>query len=270
MPSNKQNKAISPVNSVIRALDILEYLTYSSAPIGISEISRHFDINRTTTYNLVLSLVEKAYVAKDESGKYLVTSRLFELGTVYQNSFPLVHLVKRSVFPTQKNIKCTSKLTVLSDNLRAVIIYSRCNEDELFQLPLGYSFPLHTSASGKVLLAYSPEKILNRFFTTCEFPRYTENTITDKDIFFKELEKVRLHGYAEDNCEYETAQVCYAAPVMSNSGIIAAISVSGNKNDMMQYRDELIRELVSYCRTLSMESGYIPNPLDSTFRSSHA
>lgn len=257
-----KSKTITPVNSVIRALDILEYLNYSPVSVGLSDISRRFGINRTTTYNLVASLMEKAYVAKGEDGKYHVTSRLFELGTVYQNSFPLVHLVKRSVFPIQSNFKCTCKLTVLADDMRAVIIFTRCNEDELFQLPLGYSFPLHTSASGKVLLAYSPPAVRQRYFANCDLPSYTENTITDKEIFKAELDRVREQGYAMDNGEYEPSQVCYAAPVMNNSGAMAAISVSGKKQDMLDSKQELIQEIIGYCRNLSIESGYIPSPLE--------
>lgn len=255
-------KTASSVNSVGRALDILEYLTYAPEPVGISEISRHFSINRTTTYNLVTSLIEKGYVSKTDGGKYCVTSRMFELGTVFQNSFPLVHLVKRSVFPSRANIKYTCKLTILADNLRAVILFSRCTEDKMFQLPLGYSFPLHTSASGKVLLAYASPAVVEHYIETATFKRYTEYTITDKEQYRKELQKVRENGYAVDNCEFESDQVCYAAPVLNNTGAIAAISVSGGAAQMTEHRELLIQDILSYTRSLSLESGYTPNRLE--------
>lgn len=260
--NSPSGKAATSVNSVGRALDIMEYLTYSTEPVGISEISRHFAINRTTTYNLISSLMEKGYVSKTTSGKYVVTSRLFELGTVFQNSFPLVHLVKRSAFPFRNNIKCTCKLTILADNLRAVILFSRSSEDELYQLPLGYSFPLHTAASGKVLLAYSPQEVVDNYLATSDFRQYTEFTITDKGIYREELENVQKNGYAVDNCEYEHDQVCYAAPVMNNSGAIAAISISGTAKEMLEHREDLIQDVLSYTRGLSLESGFIPNRLE--------
>ena len=259
---DSKSKVASSVNSISRALDILEYLTYATNPIGISEISRHFSINRTTTYNLVSSLLEKGYVSKNASGKYVVTSRLFELGTIFQNSFPLVHLVKRSVFPIQDTVKCTCKLTILADNLRAVILYSRSNEDEMFQLPLGYSFPLQTSASGKVLLAYSAPAVVDNYINNADFTQYTEFTITDKIQYREELSKVRENGFAIDNCEYENNQICYAAPVLSNAGAIAAISVSGTAKSMQDNREQLIQGILSYTRSLSLESGYIPNRLE--------
>ncbi|MFV0353032.1 MAG: IclR family transcriptional regulator, partial [Oscillospiraceae bacterium] len=260
MPQNAApQKSGTPVNSIGRALDILEYLTYSlSTPVGISEISRYFDINRTTTYNLVSSLMEKGYVGKTLNGKYTVTSRLFELGTVFQNSFSLVHLVKRSVFPLPEGAKCTSKLTILADNMRAVIIFSRSNEDDLSQLPLGYSFPLHTSASGKVLLAHAPQVVLDNYIASTDLKRYTENTITDKAMFLEELSKVKENGFAVDNCEYTPDQICLSAPVINNMGTIAAISVSGRVKMMEKYRDQILPDLLSYTYSLSLESGYVP------------
>lgn len=255
-------KTATSVNSVGRALDILEYLTYAPEPVGISDISRHFSINRTTTYNLISSLIAKGYVNKTHMGKYVVTSRMFELGTVFQNSFPLVHLVKRSVFPFLDNIKCTCKLTILADNLRAVILYSRCNEDEMSQLPLGYSFPLHTSASGKVLLAYATPAVVDNYVAFADFKRYTDFTITDKEQYRQELFKVRENGYAVDNCEFESDQVCYAAPVLNNTGVIAAISVSGAAAPMLAQKEQLIQDILSYTRSLSLESGYTPNRLE--------
>jgi len=258
MPDEKkesQNRN-SSVNSVVRALDILEYLTYASEPVGVSAISRHLAINRTTTYSLVNALIKKRYITKLDDGKYKVTSRLLELGTVFQDKFPLTQLVKMSGFPFLDDYKCVCKLIILEDNKRAVIIFSRSSEDELFHLPLGYSYPLHTSASGKVLLGYSSPAVVDEYIATNDFKQYTENTITDREQFRRELENVRENGYAADIREYDKDLVCFAAPVMNSAGVIAAITVSGRPEYMLAHRNRLVSDIMSYTRSLSLKSGY--------------
>ncbi|MEA5050777.1 MAG: IclR family transcriptional regulator [Oscillospiraceae bacterium] len=243
-------------NSVIRALDILETMTYAPAPLGVSEISKSCSLNRTTTYHLLSSLMEKGYICKGDNAKYHVTSRLFELGTAYQNSFPLVHLVKRFRFEFSSAVKYTCKLSILTDNLRAIILYSYTTETNLRQLPLGYAFPLHTSAAGKVLLAFSPQSVRDNFFKNCRFEPYTERTITDPEQFKTVLDKVVQNGYATDEREFMDDQICIGAPVRTGSGGLSAISISGSCSEFLTHKDELTRELLGYTQSLSFESGY--------------
>jgi DNA-binding IclR family transcriptional regulator len=59
-------------------------------------------------------------------------------------------------------------------------------------------------------------------------PRFTDNTITDREHLLRELASIREKGLSFDNEEYEVGLRCVAAPVQDNRGhVVAAISISG-------------------------------------------
>ncbi len=243
------------IASVSRAFDILEYLSYSATPVGISELSKRFQINRATTYHLVNSLIAKGYVYRNADRKYLITCRAFELGVAYQNRFPAVHYMKRCNLSFMSAIPCTCKLAVLTNDLRALIIYSRSTEDALVQLQPGYTFPLHTSASGKVLLAFSQPGVAERYLENRELTGFTLNTITNKEQFLRELELVRSRGYALDDREWSLDQICIAGPVMDRNHNVSALTVSGQAEVVKRHWDRLVHEVLTISRFLSKELG---------------
>jgi DNA-binding IclR family transcriptional regulator len=82
--------------------------------------------------------------------------------------------------------------------------------------------PLHCTALGKVLLAYTAGELPG----TLE--AFTPNTITDPVTLRQHLETVRQQGYALDHEEFEPGVRCIAVPVYDLQGrVIAAMGISG-------------------------------------------
>ena len=92
----------------------------------------------------------------------------------------------------------------------------------------GLRLPLHCTAVGKVLLGGMDEEGVDRAIHERGLPRYTPNTITDRQQLSKELERIRRDGLAVDREEREIGLRCIAAPVLDGRGrVIAAVSISG-------------------------------------------
>jgi IclR family acetate operon transcriptional repressor len=93
---------------------------------------------------------------------------------------------------------------------------------------VGRAFPLHASASGKLVLAELSDDALAAWAAHHPLDRYTDHTITDHDGLRGELERVRRRGYAELADELEDGLAAIAAPVRSPEGaLVAIIGVSG-------------------------------------------
>ncbi len=91
--------------------------------------------------------------------------------------------------------------------------------------------PAHCIASGKVLLAYLPLGMLNEILDRKPLEASTEKTITNKGILLKQLETIRLQGYATEFEEYEQGVCCVAAPIRRFDGqIAAALSITSLAN----------------------------------------
>jgi len=79
---------------------------------------------------------------------------------------------------------------------------------------------------GKVHLAYGDKALRNRV-TSRRLDKFTERTITDPDALAKELENVRMQGYAIDDEEISRGLTCIGAPIFdSNGAVIAALSLT--------------------------------------------
>ncbi len=115
--------------------------------------------------------------------------------------------------------------------------------------------PLYCTASGKVLICYQPE-LANDIYSR-PVPRYTLNTITDKEAFVRELETTKLRGYGVDKEEFSNGLNCIATPLMDATGeIIATISVvAPTSTHSWDKLTETIPYLMDYSHRISARLG---------------
>lgn len=91
-----------------------------------------------------------------------------------------------------------------------------------------YRFYLHTSAPGKVLLAYLPNEQRSEIISRIHFKQFTPSTITDPADFEAELDDVITKGYAIDVSEQLEGMHCLGVPVFNETkNIVAAIWTTG-------------------------------------------
>jgi DNA-binding IclR family transcriptional regulator len=117
--------------------------------------------------------------------------------------------------------------------------------------------PAYCTALGKSLLAYLPETRLREVLDDTKFAKYTDKTITEIESLLKELDKVRKQGYSIDNEEHEQGAGCLACPIFGHLGIVAAISVSGPVERVLnsQNRDSLIQLVKETAEEISARLG---------------
>ena len=117
----------------------------------------------------------------------------------------------------------------------------------------------HSSALGKVLLAFAAEGKLKEIFKQKGLPKLTDNTIANLNLLQEHLTQVQSEGYAVDDEENEKGIRCVAAPVKDYTGkVIAAISISGPTVRMTMERidRELTPRVVSTADKISQKLGY--------------
>jgi DNA-binding IclR family transcriptional regulator len=93
-------------------------------------------------------------------------------------------------------------------------------------LPAGTALPPHCSASGKLLLAFKPAAERAQLLEAMPLARFTDRTITSRQLLESELDRIVAAGYAVDNEEYVAGVACVAVPVRDASGdVVAAVAV---------------------------------------------
>jgi DNA-binding IclR family transcriptional regulator len=121
----------------------------------------------------------------------------------------------------------------------------------------GQRTPLHATASGKVLLAWSDEVSLKQALTG-ELFAYTPHTITEAPALDAELRKVRAQGWASTAEELEIGLNAVAAPIRNAAGeVVAAVGVSGPSYRLtVESFPDIAAHLLAGAREISTRLGY--------------
>lgn len=82
---------------------------------------------------------------------------------------------------------------------------------------IGMRLPLYCTGVGKAILATWPRSEARAVWEASDVYAWTENTITDEEAFFREIDKVRQLGYALDNEENEVGVRCIAAAIRTTA-----------------------------------------------------
>lgn len=96
----------------------------------------------------------------------------------------------------------------------------------------GRHLPLSAHAPGKAILAYLPEDRVEEILDEHGLPKYTEQTTTDRDQLWDELEQIREQGYAIDDEELITGVRAVSVPVRNRGKIWGSITIGGPTNRM--------------------------------------
>jgi len=112
---------------------------------------------------------------------------------------------------------------------------------------VGQLAPLHCTALGKVLLSFG------KFPLPADLEKHTAKTITDPQKLEKELETIRLQGYAIDDEEFDNDVRCIAAPVFDfRDKLVGAIGISGPAIRLSPERiEELALQIIHISQQLS-------------------
>ena len=115
---------------------------------------------------------------------------------------------------------------------------------------VGVSFPLHSSANGKAMLAAMADDEIAKMKRHLRLPAITPNTITSWDQLEQEMEKIRSKGVSFDREENSVGICAVSVAIRSPSGELAAISIPVPTQRFKETEVELSRALIVHCDRL--------------------
>jgi IclR family acetate operon transcriptional repressor len=238
------------VQSLERALDILEVLGRSDEELGVSEIGEESGLANGTVHRLLATLTYRGYARQNPRG------RKYTLGV---KTFILASSARERLGPfSQPFLRELMEVSGESSNLATLdktsVIYLEQVPSprmvRMFTEP-GNRVAPHSSGTGKVLLAYQPAHLVASILRKDELPRFTKYTITDPEHLEEELDSIREQGYALDSEEMEEGVRCLAAPIFGPDGsIVAGISISG---PVGRLGDTRLEELIPLIKRIARE-----------------
>lgn len=215
------------VRAVEHAIALLRALAAASRPLALSDLARHVGLSKTSTLHLLRTLEQARFVVRDADRKYALSWGIHELGAAVARTADVTRVARPHLDALSQRVKEAVLLSILDDE--AVLYLDRGYPDEALSLVAnaGRRSPLHTNASGKVLLAYAEPALLDRVLDRRLAPR-TTTTVVDPEAFRAEIDQVRSRGYATAWQEQEPGFSSIAAPIWDYTGrVVAALAIAG-------------------------------------------
>lgn len=256
MPENTEHATIQ---SVSRALSILEVIFESNQPMSVQEISQALGLSRTTAHGLVRTLVACKYIEKEPlTRKYMPTSKMYGMSCAYPHKLKVMQVINPYLRSLLTRYRQTIHLGIMSTR-DTVLLLKAYFPERVPNLTRIFNLPMHATGIGKTMLAFLPPEQREAILENIELTPYTKNTITDLDRLREEIETIRQRGYGYDMAEYLDNTFCVGFPILGDRDeAVAAFSVSGQQKDIEPLFPELIPESLQVSKTCSGEMGWTP------------
>jgi len=210
--------------AVDRSADLLLRVLEAEQPIALTELASAAGIPKSTASRLISALERRGLVEQDGIRGRLrpgpAILRVAERGMLERN---IVELAGPHLDALSEACGETINLAVPAHG--GVEHVAQLDSRHFLGVGqwLGRSVDFHSSANGKVFLAYDRAEV------PAALPEpHTEHTITDPSRLKIELKQIRRLGYATAIDELEVGLGAMAAPVRGARGdVIAALSISG-------------------------------------------
>jgi DNA-binding IclR family transcriptional regulator len=241
-PRREGGRQGETVQSVTRALTLLDALGGSRGEVGIAELSKQVGFHVSTAHRLLATLIAQGYARQNpETGRYGLGAKAFHLAESYLGQMDLRRVVHPVLERLSRETGETANLVILDGHEALYLDKVESPQSLRIFSRIGRRAPLHCTAAGKVLLADRSWSEVRRMLGRDSLERYTPRTILSPEVLRRELEGVKSGGVALDREECEEGATCIAAPVRNARGeTVAAMSISG---PTLRMHAERIREL---------------------------
>lgn len=249
------------VQAVALALRVLEYLAHQRDPVGVTALAQALDISKSRVHRHLRTLVNLHYVVQAaDSDRYRVGMRLVTLGQAISDNFDFTVLARPVMRALRDELGHSVALSQLEPNGARVIATLPGSSAVEIGVKPGSLLGFHTSAQGKVLLAFGDEAARNRVMRG-RLEMLTPHTITGATALGAELDRIRAQGWAVAPDEALIGVNALAAPLFGASGLLlGALAVV----DSVQYIEatparEVIERVVQAAARISLALGHNPS-----------
>jgi DNA-binding IclR family transcriptional regulator len=212
----------SSVQLIARTADILRALESAPQGLGLTELSAKVGLAKSTVHRLVAALVAEEFVDSARDGRLRLGRGLAQLGAAARSS--LRQDLRPILVRLAGDLDETIDLAVLDGSLARFIDQIPSSQRLRAVSAVGVTFPLHSTANGKALLAALPRDQAAALLPA-RLSADTPNTITSRRDLWAELDRIGGDGIAYDREEHTEGICAVGAVVRDAYGIAGAISV---------------------------------------------
>lgn len=247
------------VQSVVKAMELLNCLAQAGGPLSLGELSRRTGIPKATAHGLLAAMRPSSVVEQSgEDGRYRLGTRLFEYGCAVSSGWNVLEAAAEPMRRAAEETGETVNLAALDRDGVLILDSAVAHGNYRVASQRGARLPLHCTSQGKLLLAYLPPQRRRALLRTCRFEDYTPHSHRSAEALEEDLAQIRERGFALENGEFRIGLRSVSAPVFDVEGQAAyALCAVGMFRRMdapeLERATQLVRDAA---RRISFDLGY--------------
>lgn len=240
-----------------RVIEVLELLASEGAGLTGSEMSRRLGLPKSTAFLLLQHLVDRGIVSLDPlTRRYRTGPALVQLAFQITAGIDLVRTARPHLDRLSQETTDDVYLGIRQGTRFIYVDKLEGTQSVRLNMRLGQPRYLHSTAVGKLLLAFGPPELLERVVAEHGLPKMTPATIVDIERLRGELQRIRDRGYSISEAENVEGVYGFAAPVRDYGGeVVAAVHISTLEARALTHRDFLIERMCARAHELSRDLG---------------
>jgi len=271
---------VAPTNSLERALVLLKVIEQTPGGLKNADISRQLKIPKSTCTYIVSRLEREGYLIQDPvSKRYKIGLTPIALAHAALREVGIRTVAEPALYKLTSQTGLSAGIGVLQrgrvllvDRVEGPRFVDRAIEAAAgrisyrvrAQRDIGRVLPAHSTALGKVLLAFLPRQQAMDLVAKYGLARSTATTIVSKKRLVAELDLVRKQKYAIADGEVYSDLRALSVPIVDAEGEVrAAVSVNGNPNEpvwddlakLVRTVEEAARDISRRARILAQTAG---------------
>jgi len=244
-----------------KLLRIIEYMSKNRLAVRLKDISENLGISQPTVVRYLRTLCDQGYVYQDDNtGCYAMTWKIRKLSSPLETNLVLRSMAGPLLNEFANRLNVGVLLAVEREGNLVYLDLAGAPHSSLdTMLRIGKNAPMHSTGSGKILLAYMAPSRAEQILREKGLVRLTPKTITDMNSLLRDLQDIREMGYALDDEECEIGHKCVSVPLYDYSNqVSAAVSVFDSVDRLTDtyIQEEILPALKQLAQKISFRMGY--------------
>jgi len=240
------------------AFRIIEEMAARGEAMRVTDIARRLGMAKPRIHRFLQTLISLGYVTQDpETERYRLTLKLFHLGQAVADATPITTVARPVMLRLRDTLGLTTTLSVPeAEGMRVLDILRIDTPVQIVTRP-GALLGFHSSAQGKLALAFGPPKFLDH--VRCQpLEALTRQTNTDLAVLEREVAAVRARGWAVAPEETLPGVNAVSAPIFDATGaLVASLTIVGSVQSLLPEPDPAaVEAVVVAARSISLSLGF--------------
>ncbi|WP_273502472.1 IclR family transcriptional regulator [Paracoccus sphaerophysae] len=209
-------------------LRIMQFIAFADSPLGVTQIAARAGIAKSAAHKHLRTLIDHGMVVQDSpSALYRLGPKVWLMGQRAPEGETLSEVALPLMKVARDQLGLAVVLSVPTPRSAFVLATLRSNQSIEIGVQPGSELMLHSSAQGRVFLAFGPPELREGLPLPLE--ELTPKTTTDPHLLDLELERIRQTGYAVVPEESLLGINALAAPIFGKGRrIVGSIGLIGS------------------------------------------